>query len=315
MLRDPRFQRFEVFSLTGALGADVRGVELSGGADEEIYKELRRVLDHYHVIAVRGQNLTPQTFHEVARRFGPFSGNPVHEPMEGLEDVVTFVREPEETGMVVGETWHMDLAWMQKPPGFTMLYGHVIPPVGGDTCFASLEQAYRALSPGMQALLGDLTAIHSGKGVFAVNAATSRLGLRMDNAKAVEELETEHPVICVHPATGRRYLFVSGVLQRFKGMTEAETKPIVDYLLSLATRPEHTCRVRWEQGTLAMWANPFVLHTAINDYSGYRRVTYRTTVEGHVPAASAATDDAKKGRSTARLRPARPPSGTARPRA
>jgi len=77
------------------------------------------------------------------------------------------------------------------------------------------------------------------------------------------------------------------VLQRFKGLTEAETKPIVDYLLALATRPEFTCRVRWEAGTLTMWANPFVLHTAINDYPGYRRVTYRTTVEGHVPARAA----------------------------
>jgi taurine dioxygenase len=294
MLRDQRFQRFEVLPLTGALGADVRGVELSGNADEEVFKELRRVLDHYHVIAVRGQQLTPQTFHEVARRFGPFSGNPVHQPMEGLEDVVTFVREPDDTGMVAGENWHMDLAWMEKPPGITMLYGHVIPPVGGDTCFASLEHLYRALSPGMKTLLAGLIAIHSGKGVFAINAATSRLGLRTDNAKAIEELETEHPVICAHPVTGRRYVFVSSVLQRFKGFTEAETKPIVDYLLALTVRPEFTCRVRWEQGTLTMWANPFVLHTAINDYSGYRRVTYRTTVEGHVPqAAPAESGDAK----------------------
>jgi taurine dioxygenase len=87
---------------------------------------------------------------------------------------------------------------------------------------------------------------------------------------------------------------VSSVLQRFKGLTEAETKPIVDYILGLATRPERTCRVRWEQGTLTMWVNPLVLHTAINDYSGYRRVTYRTTVEGHVPMpAPGESNDAK----------------------
>jgi taurine dioxygenase len=294
MLRDQRFRRFEVFPLTGALGADVRGVELAPDADDELVKEVRRALDHYHVLAVRGQDLTPQTFHEVARRFGPFSGNPVHQPMDGFDDVVTFVREPEDTGMVAGENWHMDLAWMEKPPGITMLYGHVIPPVGGDTCFASLEHAYRALSPGMKTLLERLTGIHCGKGVFGINAATSRLGLRTDNAKTIEELETEHPVICAHPATGKRYLFVSSVLQRFKGLTEAETKPIVDYLLTLAVRPEFTCRVHWEQGTLTMWANPFVMHTAINDYSGYRRVTYRTTVEGHVPqAAPAESSDAK----------------------
>jgi alpha-ketoglutarate-dependent taurine dioxygenase len=287
MLRDPRFQQFEVIPLTGALGAEIRGVQLAGDADAGVFSEVRRALDHYHVLAVRGQSFTTSAYHEVARRFGPFSGNPVHTPIEGYDDVVRFVREPDDTGMVAGENWHMDMAWMEKPPGITMLYGEVIPPVGGDTCFASLEHLYRALSPGMKSLLGGLTAIHSGKGVFAINAATTRLGVRNDNLKAIEELETEHPVICAHPVTARPYVFVSSVLQRFKGLTEAETKPIVDYLLALATRPEFTCRVRWEAGTLTMWANPFVLHTAINDYPGYRRVTYRTTVEGHVPARAA----------------------------
>ena len=286
MLRDPRFQQFEVIPLTGALGAEVRGIALSGGADAGTFSQLRAALDHYHVLAVRDQALTPPAYHEVARRFGPFSGNPVHTPIEGYDDIVRFAREPDDTGMVAGENWHMDMAWMAKPPGITMLYGEVIPPVGGDTCFASLEHLYRALSPGMKSLLAGLTAIHSGKGVFAINMGTTRLGVLDDNQRALEALETEHPVICAHPATGRPYVFVSSVLQRFKGFTEAESKPIVDYLIALAVRPEFTCRVRWEPGTVTMWANPYVLHTAINDYPGYRRVTYRTTVEGPVPQAA-----------------------------
>ena len=76
------------------------------------------------------------------------------------------------------------------------------------------------------------------------------------------------------------------MLQRFKGLSAAESRPIIDYLLGLATRPEFTCRVRWETGTLTLWANPFLLHTAINDYPGHRRVTYRSTVEGWVPRAA-----------------------------
>lgn len=280
MLRDPDFQSFDVCPITGALGADVRGVHLTAETDEEIVADVRRALDRYHVLAIRDQSLTPQSLHEVARRFGPFSGNPVHQPMDGFEDIVRFVREPDDTGKVIGEEWHMDLAWLAKPPGTTMLYGEVIPPVGGDTCFASLELVYKALSPRMKALLSGLTGIHSGKGVFAINAAHK--GLTRSGASAVEEIETEHPVICVHPATGRRYIFVSSVLNRFQGMTEAESKPIIDYLMSCATRPEFTCRLRWEQGTLGMWANPYVLHTAINDYPGYRRVMYRTTIEGPV---------------------------------
>jgi taurine dioxygenase len=179
----------------------------------------------------------------------------------------------------------MDLAWMERPPGITMLYGEVIPPVGGDTCFANLALAYQALSPGMKELLGSLTGIYSGKGVFANNAAHKRLGVR-EEGRAVDDIEARHPIVCRHPVTGKPYLFVTGVLRRFDGMTEAESKPLIDYLIGLAIRPEFTCRLRWEPRTLGMWANPYVLHTAINDYSGYRRVTYRSTVEGEVPTAA-----------------------------
>jgi taurine dioxygenase len=285
MLRDKRFPRFEVSPLTGALGAEIRGIDLAARPDEATFEDLRRALHEHHVLAVRAQHLDPHSLHEVARRFGPYSGNPIHGPMEGSDDIVRFVREPDDTGKVIGEEWHMDLAWLAKPPGITMLYGEVIPPVGGDTCFASLAQVHDSLSPGMRALLGSLTAVHSGKGVYATNAKHARLAMRADAAKA-DDVEVEHPVICAHPVTGRRYVFVSSVLQRFKGMTEAESKPIVDYLMGLAIRPEFTCRVRWEEGTLTLWANPFVLHTAIGDYPGYRRVTYRTTVEGWVPQAA-----------------------------
>ena len=282
MFRDTEFGRFDVCPLTGAMGAEIRGVDLAGDPDDEVFTDLRRALHRYHVLAVRNQDLTPETLHQVRRRFGPFSGNPVHRPLDGFEDIVRFVREAEDSGMVIGENWHMDLAWLPKPPGITMLYAEEVPPVGGDTCFASLEQAYKALSPRFEALLSGLVGVHSGKGVYAINQASPRLAL-LDAEDRVEEIETEHPVIGRHAETGRPYLFVSSVLNRFKGMTESESRPIIDFLLALVTRPEFTCRLRWEQGTLGMWNNPLVLHTAINDYPTYRRVMYRTTVEGWEP--------------------------------
>jgi alpha-ketoglutarate-dependent taurine dioxygenase len=275
--RDNDFQRFEVTLMTGAIGADIAGVDLVKANDDAI-ADVRKVLDRYHVIAVRGQKLDPGSLRKVALRFGPFSGNPVHQPLEGYEEIVRFAREPDDTGKVIGEDWHMDLAWLPAPPGFTMLYGEVIPPVGGDTCFANLELLYKMLTPRLRAILSELTGVHSGKGVFSINAAHK--GLTRPGASAVDEIETEHPVICVHPSTGKKYVFVSSVLNRFKGMSEAESKPIIDFLMAQAVRPEFCCRLRWEQGTLGMWANPYVLHTAINDYASYRRVMYRTTIEG-----------------------------------
>ena len=277
MKRDSDFQRFEVSLMTGAMGADIDGVDLTT-APEEIFQDVRKVLDRYHVIAIRDQKLNPDLLRQVARRFGPFSGNPVHQPLDGYEEIVRFAREPDDTGKVIGEEWHMDLAWLPAPPGFTMLYGEEIPPVGGDTCFASLELLYKLLTPRLRAILSELTGVHSGKGVFSINAVHK--GLTRPGASAVDEIETEHPVICVHPATGKKYVFVSSVLNRFKGMSEAESRPIIDFLMAQAVRPEFCCRLRWEPGTVGMWANPYVLHTAINDYASYRRVMYRTTIEG-----------------------------------
>jgi alpha-ketoglutarate-dependent taurine dioxygenase len=282
MLRDSRFERIEVWPISGALGADIRGVDLRAGPDEEQFGEVRRALNLYHVVAIREQKLTPPELKQVASRFGPFSGNPIHASMPGLEHIIRFVREPDDTGKVIGEDWHMDLAWMPKPPGITMLYGEVVPPVGGDTCFTSLAQAYRALSPAMRELLYGRMGVHSGKGVYAINAIQARLPLRTDAAQS-DEIEVEHPIVCVHPVTGERYLFVSSVLRRVMGLSEDESRPIIKYLVDLATRPEFNCRVRWAPGTLTMWDNPCVMHTAINDYPGYRRVTYRTTIEGWAP--------------------------------
>ena len=295
MLRDSSFETFDVFPLTGALGAEIRGVDLTV-ADDQAIRDVRRALHTYNVLAFRAQKLTPAAYQKVARRFGPFSGNPVHTPMEGYDDIVQFVREPDDSGKVIGEDWHMDLAWLAKPPGITMLYGEVIPPVGGDTCFASLSRAHDSLSPAMIEFLSSQTGLHSGKGVFAINAAHSKRLGTLPGAQSIETVEAEHPVICAHAATGKHYLFISSVMTRFKGMTEEESRPIIDFLLVRATQPEFTCRVRWEQDTLTMWDNPYVLHTAINDYPGYRRVTYRTTIEGSVPKAAAPEGPVPAGR-------------------
>ncbi|MBL8697743.1 MAG: TauD/TfdA family dioxygenase [Alphaproteobacteria bacterium] len=279
MARDPAYQRFDVIPLTGALGAEIRGADLANDRDPALVAEVRRALDQYLVLAIRGQKFDVQRYHEAARRFGPFSGNPVHVPLDGYDDIVKFVREPSDTDNVIGDHWHMDLAWMDPPPGIVMLYGESVPPYGGDTCFTSLVQAYKALSPGMKEMLQRLTGIHSARGVYSINAKSKRLGLSIDQEK-LDAVEKEHPVICLQPNTGRRYLLVNSVLTRFKGMTEAESKPIVDYLFHHALRSEFQCRVRWEDGTLTMWNNPLVMHSAIDDYRGFRRVTYRTTVEG-----------------------------------
>lgn len=281
----PEFTSFELRPLTGSLGADIAGADLNTASEEEI-RQLQSALDHYHVLAIRDQSLDPATFQKVARKFGPFSGNPIHTPLAGFEDVVRFTRDATDCGPVVGEDLHMDMAWMEIPPGITLLYGEEIPPVGGDTLFASLSAAYEGLSDTMRSLINDLTGIHAGKGVFALNASHKKAFSVKSSGQTVDEIETEHPLVCRHPATGRRHLFLSGALCRFVGMTEAESKPIIAFLKSHAQRVEYTCRLRWAPGTLAMWSNQCLMHAAINDYPGRRRVVLRTTVAGSRPMAA-----------------------------
>ncbi len=273
---------FEVMPWTPFLGADVRGIDLVTDFNETVREAILDTLGRYHVVAVRGQSVTPESLHRIARSFGPYADNPVHVPVEGFADIVKFARDADETGPVIGENWHMDLAWQERPPGITMLYGEVIPPVGGDTMFASLELAYEALSPGMKALVRDLKGVHSAEGVFAGNARHRHLRVK-EAPDGIEGFETLHPIVCAHPRTGRPYLMVTSAMRRFDGFSAAESRPIIDFLVSVATRPEHSCRLRWSQGTLLFWENPCLLHTAINDYSGHRRVMYRTLVEGHRP--------------------------------
>lgn len=278
-----QFGRFRVRPLTGTIGAEIDGVDLARDRSPETLAELRAAIHQFHVLAIRDQNMGKDDVHRLRAALGPFSGNPVHEPIPGYEDLMVLHREPDETGKVIGEDWHMDLAWLAKPPGITMLYGEVVPPVGGDTCFSSLEWAYRALSPSMKAMIDDFVVVHSGKGVLAQQYGSVKV--RAD-AHKIASFEVAHPLVCADPTTGSRYLFVSSVMDHIEGFTQAESRPILDFLFKTAIRPEFNCRLRWAPGTLGIWLNPCVLHTAINDYSGHRRTMLRTTVEGWTPVAA-----------------------------
>jgi taurine dioxygenase len=164
-----------------------------------------------------------------------------------------------------------------------MLYAREIPDYGGDTLVANQYLAYEALSPGMQRMLDGLTGIYS--------AGPDRTGreenkhMKMRNTDRAALYQAEHPVVRTHPETGRKALYVSKEHTiRFKGMTEGESRPLVDFLQARCTRPEFTARIRWERGTVGIWDNRCVQHLAINDYHGQRRVMWRLPVGAELPA-------------------------------
>jgi taurine dioxygenase len=186
---------------------------------------------------------------------------------------------------IVGEDWHADTTCMTEPPAAAVLYGVDVPPYGGDTLFANQYLAYETLSDGMKAMLSKMTAVHSDITVAGPQAARNkdRTTKVREDADWREHI-AEHPVVRTHPETGRKGLFINrSYTQRFSGMTAEESRPLLNFLWEHATRPEFTCRFRWEKGSIAFWDNRCVMHYALNDYPGYRRYMNRVTVNGERP--------------------------------
>lgn len=281
------YRHIQITSTTGAIGADVEGLDLKS-LSEEGYAELRQALLAHKVVFIRDQNLSPADLERVTQQFGEFGREPYVKTMAEHPHVVQVVKEADEKApFVFGGAWHTDWTFQERPPAFTLLYGHDIPPYGGDTCYANMALAYEWLSPGMQALLENLDAIHSPERAYGVganhNALLENMAINFGNDTA-EDTRT-HPLVTRHPETGKKVLFVNpGYTVGIQGLRSEESKPLLEYLFNLATSPAFTCRMRWRQGTLAIWDNRSTWHLPISDYHGMRREMFRTTVVGEVPS-------------------------------
>ena len=277
------YTRIEVAPLTTAIGAEIRGVDLSRPLDEATLAEIRRAWLDRQVVFFRDQDLTSKRFLEVAGLFG----EPVEYPfVKGLDDfplIIPVLKLAHET-VNFGGVWHSDTAYMARPPMATMLYAQEIPPVGGDTLFASMYAAWEGLSDGLRATLAPLRAINSAKAAAASKTREDRIGSHGRAADGVPD-EVAHPVGRVHPETGRRALYVNpGHTVRFEGWTEAESRPLLEYLFRQQIREEIVCRFRWQPGSIALWDNRCAQHYPVNDYHGHRRLLHRITLAGDVPA-------------------------------
>jgi taurine dioxygenase len=253
----------------GALGATIRGVDLSGPIDDAVFAAIRAALLEHLVIAIKGQAaMTPDDQLAFAARLGEITIHPYVPSIEGHPGVMK-VYDP--TPVTV--TWHSDTTHAKRPPAVTMLLGRVIPPYGGDTMFSNGYLVYEHLSPGLRATLEGLSAVHQGTEL----AADAGLGK--------EAVTAVHPVVRTHPDTGRRALYVNGnYTKRFDGWTDEESAPLLAFLYAQVGRPEYTYRHRWDEGDLLLWDNRCTQHAVIGDTGGQERVLHRITIAGDVPA-------------------------------
>ena len=166
-----------------------------------------------------------------------------------------------------------------------MLYALETPPVGGDTLFASQYDAYGALSDGLKRTLDGMKCVHDNR-IQAPKAIAMQNSTRSSKLTDTtqEEPECEHPAVITHPETGRKALYVNVARTfRFAGMTEDESRPMLNYLFEHSAKPEFTCRFRWRDGSAALWDNRCVMHRALNDYPGHKRYMNRVTMDGGRP--------------------------------
>lgn len=268
--------------LAGALGAEISGVDLAADLDDEVVAAIRAAWLEHLVVVFRDQPISDDAFVAFARRIGPIGRYPFVPGIDGHPEIIAVLKEAHET-VNFGGIWHSDTAYLERPPSATLLVAREIPPHGGDTLFANQYLAYERLSPGMRELLLPLRAINSSAMADVSKTREDRL-VGNGAGAPVEDYEASHPVVRTHPETGRRALYVNCAhTERFDGMTAEESRPLLQYLHAWQVRPELTCRLRWEVGSLAMWDNRCTQHHPINDYHGHRRLLHRITLEGDVP--------------------------------
>jgi taurine dioxygenase len=280
-------ERIEVRPLAGALGAEIGGVDLKRAlGDNQTWSEIHQAFLDHLVLVFRDQQLSPEDLMEVGGRFGEPSHYPFVKGMDGYPYIFEIVKGEEETKNF-GNAWHSDTTYLPRPPLATLLYAKETPRHGGDTLFANQYLAYEALTPGMRQLLDRLAGVNSAslkRGGGRANRHDDIAGMKVHNTANAEAYESVHPAARTHPETGRKALYLNrSHTIRFEDMTEEESQPLIDWLTLHATRPEFTCRARWEPGTLTVWDNRCVQHFAINDYHGQRRVMQRLTVGSEVP--------------------------------
>ena len=274
------YSTINVKPLSGNIGAEIDGVNLKKITKKQ-FKEIKIVFGKYGVIFFRNQNLSPEEEIIFAELWGEININRFFTNLEGYPKIALVSKEPDQKKNI-GGAWHTDHTYDLKPAMGSILFAHQVPKKGGDTLFSSMYAAYETLSDGLKDSLKNMYGRHSSRHVFGTSRAKRNddtVGRIINSDKAKQD--AIHPVVITHPQTGKKALFVNPTFTLgFDGWSDEESKPLLNYLYSHATKPEFTCRFKWEEGSIAFWDNRSTWHLAVNDYHGQRRLMHRITING-----------------------------------
>lgn len=269
----------QIMSLAPHCGAEVTGIDVRAISDDDMVL-LQRTLAHSGVVLLRDQQLTPEDHIAFARRWGDIDVNNYF-PANGGYPEIAEVRKAETQFVNIGGGWHTDHSYDAVPAMGSILVARELPPVGGDTLFASMGAAYDALSDGLKATLGGLRAVHSADHIYGHDGIYAKTDQAADLKGHDISANAVHPAVIHHPVTGRKLLYVNPAFTlHFEGWTREESAPLLQYLYSVAMREEFHCRLQWAPGSVAVWDNRSTWHFAVNDYHGHKRLMHRITISG-----------------------------------
>lgn len=259
--------RTDVVKCTPRIGAEIRNIKLSADLPDQTITAINGLLLEHKVIFFRDQSHLDDVEQErFALRFGKASPYP-----EGTMPILEIDSAGED---FQADIWHVDWSCMDAYPKISVLRGVVIPPVGGDTVWSNTAAAYLDLPLPLQRLADDLWAVHRFPGAFMQRYVESLTRPR---------IESEHPVVRVHPDTGERTLVLGSYVAGFVGVSKSDSQRLFELFEAHITRQENTVRWKWKQNDVAIWDNRSTMHCATKDYGEQRRVVRRATVAGEVP--------------------------------
>ncbi len=264
--------KWSIKKLAGNCGARREGISLASASSSQL-QQMRSALFKHGVIVMPEQHLSPDQHIKLAEFFGEIDVNRFFTPVTS-HPVIAEVRTLPEQAQVIGDNWHTDHSYDVAPAMCSILSAKQLPPFGGDTHFASMAAAYRAMSPGLQNMLKGLRAWHSDSSFSNDNSSIKA-------KKSTFRDPVVHPVIIKHPHTGTPCVYVNvDFTVNFENWSIEESEPLLSYLYAFITKPIFTARVIWEPGMVVIWDNRLVQHSATADYSGHSRLMHRITVEG-----------------------------------
>ncbi|MFU8925716.1 TauD/TfdA dioxygenase family protein [Acinetobacter puyangensis] len=272
----------EIIPVAGRIGAEIRGVTIAANLDSEVIKQIHQAILDYKVVFFRGQNHVEDTIQE---NFAALFGNLVKHPTVPSIEGATYLREWDSKRGDRANVWHTDVTFIDAYPKFCFLRGVVIPAAGGDTMWANTETAYDDLPEILKDLSHQLRAIHTNAHDYSslkseVNAAQIE---KYKKVFASTVYETEHPLVRIHPETGRKGLVLGQFFKKFLDLNPKDSSRLFEVFQEKVTRPENVVRWQWTQGDLVIWDNRATQHYAVADFGDAHRVVRRVTVMGDVP--------------------------------